>query len=69
MIAEAAQLDSGDPITGAYGSINSAQGAWSHPRSNLPQNRLGFRQGASATVGSRKRQVGLEATCAGAARA
>jgi hypothetical protein len=70
MIAETAQIDSGDPIAGAYGTINSAHKArGSHPRSNLPQNRLGFRQGASAKVGSRKRRAGLEATWAGAARA
>jgi hypothetical protein len=70
MIAEAAQIDSGDPITGAYGTINSAHKArGSHPRSNLPQHRLGFKQGARAKVGSRKRRAGLETTCADAARA
>jgi hypothetical protein len=67
MIAEAAQFDSCDPITGAHGTIISAHKArGSHPRSNLPQNRLGFnRQGARAKVGSRKRRAGLEATRAG----
>jgi hypothetical protein len=70
MIAEAAQIGSCDPITGAYRSIKSAHKArGSHPRSNLPQHRLGFSQGARAKVGSRKRRAGLEATAAGAARA
>jgi len=35
------------------------------PWSNLPQNRLGFSQGARAKVGSRKRRAGLEATWVG----
>ena len=66
MIAEAAQIDSGDPIAGTSGTINSAHKArGSHPRSNLPQNRLGFRQGARGKVGSHDRRAGLEATCAG----
>jgi hypothetical protein len=66
MIAEAAQIDSGDPIAGAYGTINFAHKArGSHPRSNLPQNRLGVSQGARGKGGSHDRQAGLEATCVG----
>ena len=71
MITEAAQIDLCTPTTGPPGPAKSA-----HARhvgviiwSNQPRNRLGFSQGARAKVGSRKRQVGLETTCVGAARA
>ena len=70
MIAEAAQIDSCDPITGAYGSIKSAPKArGSHHLVQPAAESPGFSQGARAKGGSRKRQVGPETTCVCAARA